>query len=312
MPAAGSHLGAQMTRYDHLLGASKYGFMGQTLLFVADYWSFFWSYVSLLFRNTNLYTKGDWNPVLWTIDVELRAYLVVTAVLYFMRTHTGIMERERILASGSVGLVRLVVICTGLAFLLDLMSVLVSPASMGILVISRHSMHDMLRVIFGPLLDAAGILYFLPFFLIGAMMALKRVFWPVNASWLLAVLFVWVNILYWNYLRIQTSVPAELFLFNTSLFASSLIGILWFINKRSFFPMGLRKIDSIAGDLSYSLCLLNFPVILWLNHNGVSSPSNILVVFGYVFILTLACTILVDRPLRYLRVKITENRLPVS
>lgn len=226
-----------------------------------------------------------------------------------MRTKIGYKERERILASGSIGLLRLVVICIGLAFLLDLLSVLFSPASMGILVMSRdNSMHNMLLIIFGPIADAAGILYFLPFFLIGAMLALKRSFWPVNAFWLLAVLFIWVNILYWNYLRIQTSVSVELLLFDTLLFALSLVGIMCLINKPPIFSTRLRKIDSIAGDFSYPLYLLNFPVILWLNHNVDSSLSNILVVFGYVFLLTLACTVLVDRPLRYLRVRITENR----
>lgn len=311
VPDAGNHLAVQITRYDHLLESSKWGSIGQSFLFAADWWSFFWSYVSLIFRNTNVYYEGDWNPVLWTIDVELRAYLVCVAVLYFMRTKLGRMERERILASGSVGLARLVIICLGLALLLDLISVLASPASMGILVISHdNSMRDMLQVVFAPFMDAVGILYFLPFFLVGAMLALKRIFWPANASRLLAVLFIWVNILYWNYLRIQTSVPTELFLFNTLLFAFSLTFIIWIINKRSFFPMWLRKIDSIAGDFSYPLYLLNFPVILWLNHKVDASPSNILVVFGYVFIVTLACTVLVDRPLRYLRVRITETRLP--
>jgi peptidoglycan/LPS O-acetylase OafA/YrhL len=308
IPAAADHFHAQIGRYSHLQQSATYGSTNVLFLDIANWWSFFWTYIALFFRNTNLYPVGDWNPVLWTIDVELRAYLLMTLILLGWNTLAG-KRMINLVRDGKLnGWIALATICFLGALLIDWVSVLLSPAGGGNLLHSKHDFVALLKIIFDPEINAGGLVYFLPLFLIGGMLALRRIFWPVFSAKYLSILVIVAAALYWNYLRIQTPVSINFGLFDTLVFITGLITIIWFIFQRPSLPTILQKLDGIAGDASYPLYLLNFPVVFALAHGGKIGLSSVWVALAGTMLLTALCLLFVERPLRRIRVSLTEGQ----
>jgi len=271
-------------------------------------WSLVWAYPMLFSRNTNVYFIGDWNPVLWTVDVELRAYLLITVLLFGARSTLGSRIREWVKKNG---LPALFLLCGALAITIDIITVLMSPRSIRALVyyIENGDIFRFLSTLSAPVVLAGGITYFLPMFFIGAILALRPVQLPRLSGAVMTITLCAAVALFWNYLRIQTQVPEAWQAFDTMIFTATLGCIVCFLRNGPLNRSAwLKPIDSLLGNLSYPLYLLNFPVALWVATGEKLNLSGIFVTLILTLSLATACLSIIDEPIRRLRVRITEAR----
>ncbi len=298
-------LNYQIIRFDSF---SVYGFR-QFLIEIANYWCSLWAYLLLIFRNTNVAFEKDWNPALWTIDVELRAYLLMFAVVIFLR-------RSRDNYCEFLNLTMLIRVIF-LAAIIDFASVFVSPMLMGSIFTSHSAgMFKFFELAFSPVTNAAGILYHLPFFLFGSALALRnhtaQEIYRKKIKNFLLFFFIISNIMYWHYVGTHQSLTDEPRIISTVLFCFSSIFIYYLANSKLEFPISGRNLDNLAGDLSYPIYLLNVPLAYSFRGLYNFEPfMNLLFAVFAIFSLSFIF-VFIEKPLRTIRKKamIAANCLP--
>lgn len=284
--------------------------LGEGIIF----WNKGWAHIVVFARNTmSLNGRGDWNPVLWTIDVELRAYAVIGILLFLTKNYLpnivtpATSNHDTKIGRGwwQIVAISLVVIALGAA--VDAFAFLLNPINIGLIYV-KGNMNPLLIMH----LNGASFLFFSPMFLFGGLLALARqqVIDPKRGR-VGALFFAIVSIgCYYYWLIVQTNVPNSYRLLALSLYVTLLASAFSLIEC----DLGrgakgkLRYWDSFLGDMAYPLYLINFPVAVWMS-KSITEPAIYVVSSVVVAILVAAFVVRVaETPLKSIRRRLTETR----
>lgn len=298
-----------------ILGAN---WLSELLGWGINFWNKAWADIFVFARNTmSLESRGDWNPVLWTIDVELRAYAVIGLLLFLTKNYLArsvagkTSSRGEIIGKGWRQIIIISLLAVMLAMAVDAVAFFLNPINIGAAWINSNI--DSLWIMHQK---GASLLFFSPMFLSGGLLALARqkVIDPQRgriASWFFAIISIGC---YYYWLMVQGNVPDHFRIAALLLYVILLTGIFFLIE----YGLGgwannktLRFCDGFLGDMSYPLYLVNFPIAVYLS-KSMTTPRTTIYIAGSVtiaVIMAILAVLAVEKPLKSIRRRLTETAI---